>query len=132
MCQGPETASDTYLNKNLHAADWKVDSGSTAVVSLIFIGALMLLLFAVSSATLLAHGTTRLQVIADSASLAAADTIRGLASGVPCENAELIAVSNGVFLDSCRIVGTDVSIGLTKFVGLSEISVDSVAGSPSD
>ena len=69
---------------------------------------------------------------ADSASLAAADTIRGLASGVPCENAELIAVSNGVFLDSCRIVGTDVSIGLTKFVGLSEISVDSVAGSPSD
>jgi hypothetical protein len=69
---------------------------------------------------------------ADSASLAAADTIRGLASGVPCVNAELIAVSNGVFLDSCRIVGTDVSIGLTKFVGLSEISVDSVAGSPSD
>ena len=67
---------------------------------------------------------------ADSASLAAADTIRGLASGVPCENAELIAVSNGVFLDSCRIVGTDASVTLTKQSGFASISADSVAGSP--
>lgn len=132
MRESNQAAVDSSFLKTVSNTDWKLDSGSTAVISLVFIGCLMLLLAAVAMTTSLAHGNTRLQVIADAVSLGAADTVRGLVSGIPCENAELIAVSNGAFLDSCRIVGTDVSIRLTKSVGVSELSADSVAGSPTE
>ena len=114
----------------LHASSRKVDSGSAAVMSLIFIGAITFLLLAVMLATDLAHTKVRLQLVADAASLTAADTIRGLVSGIPCENAELIAVSNGAFTKKCRIVGTDASVTLTKQSGFANLSADSVAGSP--
>ena len=118
--------------KTLPKFNWRLETGSTAVISLIFISSVMLLVLAVTLATSLAHGNTRLQVVADAASLSAADTVRGLVSGIPCENAERIAVSNGAFLDSCRIVGTDVSIRVTKFTGVTELSASSVAGSPNE
>lgn len=102
------------------------------MVSLVFIGALMLLLSALSIATSLARDSTRLQVVADLGSLTAADTVRGLVSGIPCENAELIAVSNGSFLDSCRIVGSDASVTLIKQSGFAELFAFSEAGSPND
>jgi hypothetical protein len=102
------------------------------MVSLAFMGALILLLSSLSIATSLALDNTRLQVIADLGSLTAADTLRGLISGIPCENAELIAVSNGSFLDSCRIVGSDASIELTKQSGFQELFAFSEAGSPTD
>jgi hypothetical protein len=102
------------------------------MVSLAFMGALMLLLSAVSITTSLALERTRLQVVADLGSLAAADTLRGLISGIPRENAELIAVSNSSFLDSCRIVGSDVSVELTKQFGFADLFAFSEAGSPND
>jgi secretion/DNA translocation related TadE-like protein len=102
------------------------------MVSLAFMGALMLSLSAVSITTSLALERTRLQVVADLGSLAAADTLRGLISGIPCENAELIAVTNGSFLDSCRIVGSDASVELTTQFGFLELFVFSDAGSPND
>jgi secretion/DNA translocation related TadE-like protein len=102
------------------------------MVSLAFMGALMLLLSAVSITTSLALERTRLQVVADLGSLAAADTLRGLISGIPCENAELIAVSNSSFLDSCRIVGSDASVELTKQFGFADLFAFSEAGSPND
>jgi secretion/DNA translocation related TadE-like protein len=114
----------------VHAPSWKVDDGSAAAMSLIFIGAITFLLFAVTIATDLSHTKVRLQLVADAASLTAADTIRGLVSGIPCENAEQIAVSNGAFTKKCRIVGTDASVTLTKQSGFASISADSVAGSP--
>jgi hypothetical protein len=92
------------------------------VVSLAFMGTLMLLLSAVTIATSLALERTRLQVVA----------LRGLISGIPCENAELIAVTNGSFLDSCRIVGSDASVELTKQSGFVELFAFSEAGSPTD
>lgn len=114
----------------LHAASWKVDQGSAAPMALIFIGAITCLLLAVTLTTDLAHTKVRLQLAADAASLTAADTIRGLVSGIPCENADLIAVSNGAFTKKCRIVGTDASVTLTKQSGFANLSADSVAGSP--
>jgi len=114
----------------LHAASWKVDQGSAAAMALIFIGAITFLLLAVTLTTDLAHTKVRLQLVADASSLTAADTIRGLVSGIPCENAELIAVSNGAFIKKCRIVGTDASVTLTKQSGFANLSADSVAGSP--
>ena len=92
----------------------------------------MLLLSAVSMTTSLALGRTRLRVVADLVSLAAADTLRGLITGMPCENAELIAVSNSSCLDSCRIVGSDARVELTKQVGFADIFAFSEAGSPND
>ncbi|MDG2497450.1 MAG: flp pilus-assembly TadE/G-like family protein [Aquiluna sp.] len=114
----------------LHASSWKVDRGSAAAMSLIFVGAITFLLLAVTIATDLAHAKVRSQLVADAASLTAADTIRGLVSGIPCENADLIAVSNGAFTKKCRIVGTDASVTLTKQSGFVNFTADSVAGSP--
>jgi len=122
----------TNEHQALRNAGWSVDTGSTAMVSLMFVGALMLLLSAVSIATGLAHQSTRLQVVADLGALTAADTVRGLVSGIPCQNAELIAVSNGSFLDSCRIVGSDASATVTKQSGFAEMFAFSEAGSPTD
>tara|TARA_B110000459_G_scaffold149914_1_gene163388 strand:+ start:1082 stop:1390 length:309 start_codon:yes stop_codon:yes gene_type:complete len=102
------------------------------MASLAFMGAVTLLLSAISITTSLALERTRLQVVADLGSLAAADTLRGLISGIPCENAELIAVSNGSFLDSCRIVGSDASVKLTKQFGFADLFAFSEAGSPND
>jgi len=124
----PDAAAD--IQHPLHASNWKVDQGSAAAMSLIFIGAITFLLLAVTIATDLAHTKVRLQLVADAASLTAADTIRGLVSGIPCENADLIAVSNGAFTKKCRIVGTDASVTLTKQSSFATLSADSVAGSP--
>ena len=41
---------------------------------------------------------------ADLAALAAADTARGLASGVPCDVARAVAQENGAVLDHCDLV----------------------------
>jgi len=127
-----QAVANANEHQTLRNAGWSVDSGSTATVSLVFIGALLLLLSAVSIATSLARDSTRLQAVADLGSLTAADTVRGLVSGIPCENAELIAVSNGSFLDSCRIVGSDASVTLIKQSGFTELFTFSAAGSPTD
>ncbi|WP_223841185.1 MULTISPECIES: Rv3654c family TadE-like protein [unclassified Candidatus Sulfotelmatobacter] len=41
---------------------------------------------------------------ADLAALAAADTARGLASGVPCDVARAVAAENGAVMDHCELV----------------------------
>jgi secretion/DNA translocation related TadE-like protein len=127
-----QTVGHAHEHQALRHAGWSVDAGSTAMASLAFMGAVTLLLSAISITTSLALERTRLQVVADLGSLAAADTLRGLISGIPCENAELIAVSNGSFLDSCRIVGSDASVELTKQFGFADLFAFSEAGSPND
>ena len=60
------------------------------------------------------HIEARTQLVADLTALAAADTLAGIISGIPCENAREIAASNGASLDSCRIVSEVVSIRVGK------------------
>lgn len=77
-----------------------------------------------------AHFRQLSQLVADSAALGASETTRGLVAGFGCENAEQIAKRFDFELDTCRIVGFDVSVEVSKTeLGLN-FSAASSAGSP--
>ncbi|MEY4425030.1 MAG: hypothetical protein RJB56_657 [Actinomycetota bacterium] len=58
----------------------------------------------------------QLHVLADEIALTAADALRGLTIGYPCELAGQIAQENMVKLDECRIVGFEAFISLRSDV----------------
>jgi len=67
---------------------------------------------------------------ADAAALAAADTAVGLAGGVPCDQAALVARSNGADLDSCTADGLIVTVSVSRSImGLGVVAV-ATAGPP--
>lgn len=51
---------------------------------------------------------------ADNAAIAAADSLRGLTTGTPCESAELVAVRSGFAVKRCQFVGNDVLVELVS------------------
>lgn len=53
----------------------------------------------------------RVTAAVDLAALAAADTQRGLVSGIVCENAESILKTVDAVMTTCRIVGLGVMVG---------------------
>ena len=70
----------------------------------------------------------RVQSTANAMAIAAADALRGLNSGFPCQTAHEIAHINGVNLDTCRIVGFEVFISAhSKGVGV-VLSANALAG----
>ena len=70
----------------------------------------------------------RLQSATDAMAIAAADALRGLNSGFPCQTAHELAHINGVNLDTCRIVGFEVFISAhSKGVGV-DLSANALAG----
>lgn len=70
----------------------------------------------------------RVQNAANAMALGAADALRGLNSGFPCQTAHEIAHINGVNLDTCRIVGFEVFISAhSKGVGV-VLSANALAG----
>lgn len=52
----------------------------------------------------------RLQAGVDAMAIAAADSLRGLNTGFPCETATQIGHISSIQLDTCRIVGFEVFI----------------------
>jgi secretion/DNA translocation related TadE-like protein len=59
-------------------------------------------------------GVARLQVLADTAVLAAEDRYLGLAVGFPCETADQIVKEFGATLEECHKVGSDIYIGVSQ------------------
>ncbi|MCP3426983.1 hypothetical protein NBM05_13430 [Rothia sp. AR01] len=83
-----------------------------------------ILLGAVATVGHVAMMNQRAATAADLAALAAADAARGLRDGIPCEEAERTAASNGARMTDCAaapgIVGgmdVRVSVGLAPAVG---------------
>jgi secretion/DNA translocation related TadE-like protein len=70
---------------------------------LVFLGALLLGLQALAM-------QQRITAAVDLAALAAADTQRGLVSGIVCENAESILKRVDAVMTTCRIVGDGVMV----------------------
>jgi hypothetical protein len=70
---------------------------------LVFLGALLLGLQALAM-------QQRITAAVDLAALAAADTQRGLVSGIVCENAESILKTVDAVMTTCRIVGDGVMV----------------------
>ena len=92
-------------------------SGSILALSMIFVSVGVF-----SGASLVAyqvHEQSVLSAVADSAALAADDSLRGLTTGYPCEIAKAVALENMVILDECRIVGFEAFVNLqVKSMGI--------------
>jgi secretion/DNA translocation related TadE-like protein len=69
---------------------------------------------------------------ADAAALAAADTVSGVVSGYPCENAAEGARLNGAELGECSVDGLEVEVSATRRVLGIAVVVRARAGPPPD
>ena len=82
------------------------------VLALGLIAAIVGLSLAFVGATNHLLGQTRLAALAENASLAGADALRGLSAGSPCEVARQVVLSGEGRIISCSIIGTDLLIKL--------------------
>ena len=84
--------------------------GAGTVLAVGLIGSLVTagLLIANLQSQLIARA--RLAVVTDTAAIAGADVLRGLASGVPCDQARTILESASFTMQSCRLLGSDVLV----------------------
>lgn len=88
----------------------EIGAGSVLVVGLI--GGACALLLACGAATKLAVERVLLQTQADQIALMAADSLRGLTTGFPCELAGQEAARFALTLDTCRILNSEAWIVL--------------------
>ncbi|GAA1123395.1 helicase [Microbacterium aurantiacum] len=72
----------------------------------------------------------RLAGAADSAALAAADTVTGLAAGEPCDRAADLAATAGAAVAVCDIDGFVVTVTVTARFGVFPTSATARAGPP--
>jgi len=94
---------------------------------------LTLVLLAVSTFGLLqvplqgVYELARLQNTADSAALAAEDSLRGLATGIPCQVASVVVAANAAKIESCRIVGNTVYLSVRSLASGTPIVAEAAA-----
>lgn len=86
------------------------DAGSGSVLAIALVGASALALVTIGTLGRLAIESIRLQRVVDLAAIAANQTLRGLNTGLPCQNAEAIFTLNMVKGDKCLIVGDDTKV----------------------
>ncbi|CAB4947157.1 unannotated protein [freshwater metagenome] len=94
------------------------ESGSGTVLALGLM-AMLVSLFAVLQLPVRDLVTqSRAQVAADQGAVSAADSLRGLTTGIPCQVAELVVAHNKFTIDSCRVVGNSVyvSVRINPFI----------------
>ena len=93
---------------------WSEDNGAGTIIS---VGLIFAILFALSSAfSSLQVGfiEQRLQVVANSAAMAASDALNGYSTGFPCEAARAVIDINMFKVEECRIVGFDAIIRVSS------------------
>jgi len=104
------------------------EAGSASVLAL---GVIAMVIVLVSLTVALGSVLTarhRVASAADAAALAAADTVRGLVTGFPCERAQAVAAAHALAVSACRIDGfiAEVAVG-DDWLGLA-ITVRARAG----
>lgn len=104
------------------------DSGTATVLSVGIIGAAAALFLAASALGALLQMQLQLQLAAETAAVAAADSLRGLSTGFPCEVAKLVAEQNVANLLECRIVGFDVYIKVRQIALGIVLNAEALAG----
>ena len=90
------------------------EQGAGTVLSL---GMIFAILIAVSTGISSLQGDflqQRLQVVAESAAMAASDALNGYSTGFPCEAARALIDINMFKLEECRIVGFDAIIRISS------------------
>lgn len=101
----------------------------TAALAIILVGITSVSLVAAIGISALIQDS-KLQAATDLAALTAADTHRGLVSGVVCANADQILESVGFDLLQCRIVGDGVEIRGHSMASFFQLESYAVAGAP--
>jgi secretion/DNA translocation related TadE-like protein len=86
------------------------DKGAGTVLAIGLIGAAVTLFLATALLANLWLHKLQLQQAAETAAISAADSLRGLSTGYPCDVARQIADLNMAKLVECRIVGFEVYI----------------------
>jgi secretion/DNA translocation related TadE-like protein len=98
---------------------WPLNESGSGTVLALGLMAMLVALFAILQLpvrdTVMA---SRSQVAADQAALAAADSLRGLATGIPCEVASLVVAQNHFTISTCSVVGNSVYVSVrpTPFI----------------
>ena len=101
------------------AHNLSAEAGSGTVLSVALIATLVATLAFSQAAFGFTHTRLKNQSLADQIAVAAADSVRGLSSGFPCEVAKDLATRNKVTLDECRIVGFESYIRIhTEMFGI--------------
>lgn len=108
----------------------ELEKGAVTAAFAIILTAMAGVLAAISAGVLAVIQERKLQAATDIAALVAADTHRGLVSGIVCENALQILESNGFGLHQCRIVGLGVEIRGHSMVSFFRLESYAVAGAP--
>lgn len=94
--------------------NFKDEKGAGTVLAIGLIGAAATLFLATALLSNLWLQKLQLQQAAETAAISAADSLRGLSTGYPCDVARQIANLNMAKLVECRIVGFEVYIEVRK------------------
>jgi secretion/DNA translocation related TadE-like protein len=89
---------------------FRSDRGAGTILALAVVSLSVSLLIVSQAQAFNLLADLRLQATADSIAVAAADSLRGLSLGLPCEIAEQMSAANMANLVECRIVGLEVFI----------------------
>ena len=115
------------------------EQGSGTVMALGIIAALIIASLLVAGICAAVHTKNQAQNAADAAALAAADSLRGISSGEPCQVARKIAEANGAQLVACafptRAETVDVRVHKAlpgPFAALGPVQAIARAGSPAE
>ena len=73
---------------------------------------------------------SRVQAVADTAAIAAEDSLRGLSTGIPCEVADVVAKANRAKIASCHILENSVYLSV-RSLALGASIVAKAAAAPS-
>lgn len=110
------------------AKAWERGSGTVLAVALL--GAIVVATGAALFAVAVLAAQRQVQNAADTAALAAADTLSGRAAGYPCENAERAATLNGASVTSCSNVGLIAAVTAARNWGGLRLQAGARAGPP--
>ncbi len=108
----------------------RLEAGAVTATFAVLFTSLAVFLGAVSLGAVAVIQERKLQAATDIAALVAADTHRGLVSGIVCENALQILESVGFGLGQCRIVRDGVEIRGHSMVSFFRLESYAVAGAP--
>ncbi len=92
----------------MRQTSWTLERGSGSVLAIGIIAAMLSLVSVFAIPMLRELEQRRLQVMADTVAIAAADALRGLVAGSPCE----VARSFSAHVTLCQVLDTDVRIEL--------------------
>lgn len=91
-------------------SELRTETGAGTVLALAVVGLSVSMLILSQALAFNLISNLRLQATADSIAVAAADSLRGLSLGFPCDVAAEMSAANMANLVECRIVGLEVFI----------------------